>query len=157
MKKTFVLSLIFVFLFIASALAETKIKAEVDKAKLSTDEGLIYKLTITSAAGNISRPTLPEFRDFFILSQEQSSSISFVQGGAKSILVYTYILAPQNAGKLKIEPSKITIEGKAYSSEEFEIEVIPGKAKPKPKTPPIKPPAEPSEIPPESEEGQVTL
>lgn len=157
MKKTFVLSLIFVFLFIASALAETKIKAEVDKAKLSTDEGLTYKLTITSSTSNIPLPVLPKFADFFIISQAQSSSISFIQGGAKSILVYTYILAPQNAGKLKIEPSKITIEGKAYSSEEFEIEVTPGKAKPKPKTPPVKPPAEPSEIPPESEEEQVTL
>ena len=151
MRKTFVLSLFFVFLFIASALAETKIKAEVDKAKLSTDQGLIYKLTITSSMSNVPLPVLPKFADFFIISQAQSSSISFIQGGAKSILVYTYILAPQNAGKLKIESSKITIEGKPYSSEEFGIEVTQGKKKP------LAPPSKPQEDLPDSEEEQVTL
>jgi hypothetical protein len=155
MKKAVVLSLIFILLFIAAALAETTIKSEVDKAALSTDEVLTYKLTITTLAKNVPYASLPKFEGFYIISQAQSSAISFEQGVAKSNLVYTFILAPQNTGKFKIELSKITIEGKSYSSQEFEIEVTQGKTKPK--TPPVNPQAKPEENLPESEEEQITL
>lgn len=151
MRPRAILLAVLLSLFLSTALAETEIKAEVDKAKLSTDEALSYKLTVTSSANRLPVPTLPKFAGFYLISQAQSSSISFEQAGVKSSLVYTFILAPQNSGKFKIEPTKITTEGKTYSSAEFEIEVTEGKAKPK------SPPVNPQETPPESDEPQVTL
>lgn len=148
MKKLF-LAGIFIFLFTATALAETSLKAEVDKASITTDEAITYKLTIDSTDKNIPQPQLPKFAGFQVISQAQSSNISWLKNGIKTILVYNFILAPVDIGKFKIEPSSLKIKNKTYASDGFEIEVTQGKRKPKPPLP--------EEPQPESEEPQVTL
>lgn len=154
MKKIFIIH-IFFFLFLSVSFAESSIKAGVNKAKISTDDTLIYKLTITSSEKKIPRPKFPEFKDFFVLSKAQSSTISLAQGGAKTVLVYVFVLVPKNTGKLSISPSQFKEEGKAYTSEKFEIEVTPGK---RPlKTIPKEKPFQPKKGLPESKEPQVTL
>ena len=154
MKKVFII-LIFSFSFICQSFAQTQIKSEVDKTRISTDEALTYKLTVTSSEKNITQPKFPEFKDFVILWQAESSTISFAKGGAKTILEYTFLLAPKNTGKFTIEPARIEAEGKTYTSEKFEIEVTPGKLEPKPL--PEEKPSKPRNALPESEEPQVTL
>jgi hypothetical protein len=156
MKNRFVLLVIFIFLFTAIAFADTSVKAEVDKLSLTTDEGLTYKLVITSSAKKIPQPKLPKFEGFIALSNAQTSQISISSGTQKTLVVYVFILAPVEIGKLKIEPSQIEIKGKSYSSDAFDIEVKPGKVKPldnKPKTIP----SLPKESQPETEKQQLTL
>jgi len=148
MKAKINLIIILISLFSAvSALAETDIKSEVDKLKLATGQDLTYKVTVTSSEKNLPNPQIPEFKGFNILSSAQSSTMSFVKGGVKSILVYAIILAPMETGKLKIEPSQIKVKGKVYSSQGFEIEVSPGKEKSSPQ----------EEGQPETENPKVTL
>lgn len=155
MQKAIVLALILIFLFTARAFAETSIKAEVNRTKLTTDEALTYKLTIAYSARGIPEPELPKFAGFYIISQTQSSSISFFKRGSKATLVYAFILSPLDTGKFKIEPGSVTIEGKIYSSEAFEIEVTQGKTRTG--TKPVLPPSRPEKSLPESEEPQYTL
>jgi len=148
MKASTNLSIIFISLFfVANAFAETNIKAEVDKHKLSTGEELAYKIVITSEEKSLPAPQLPEFKSFNVLSSAQSSTMSFVKGGVKTILVYAIILTPLETGKLKIGPSQIKVKGKVYSSQGFEIEVSPGKENPPPQ----------EEGQPESENPKVTI
>lgn len=131
------------------ASAETAIKAEVDKLRFSTDEALTYKLVVTTTESKIPQPKLPKFENFMIVSQANSSTVSFVRGGAKTILVFAFILAPKAVGKLKIEPASVQAEGKTYATPELEIEVVQGKAKPQ--SPPKKGrPAPPKIIPPQT-------
>lgn len=154
MKKIFIIH-IFFFLFLGVSFAESSIKAEVNKAKISTDDTLIYKLTITSSEKKIPQPKFPEFKDFFVVSKAQSSTISLVGGGAKTVLVYALVLVPKNTGKFSIGPSQFKEEGKTYTSEKFEIEVTLGK---RPfKTIPKEKPSQPKNGLPESKEPQVTL
>lgn len=154
MKKIFIIH-IFFFLFLGVSFAESSIKAEVNKAKISTDDTLIYKLTITSSEKKIPQPKLPEFKDFFVVSKAQSSTISLVGGGAKTALVYALVLVPKNTGKLSIGPSQFKEEEKTYTSEKFEIEVTLGK---RPlKGIPKEKPSQPKKGLPESKEPQVTL
>ncbi|MFH1640636.1 MAG: hypothetical protein ABIA66_01595, partial [Candidatus Omnitrophota bacterium] len=70
--------LIILFILISSVniRAETNIKAEVDKSAITTDETIVYKLTITSSEKNIPQPTFPQFNEFIVLSQAQTSEIS---------------------------------------------------------------------------------
>lgn len=156
MKKITISAIILIFLsIVALAFAETSIKAEVDKKSITTDENVIYKLTITSTDKNIPQPQLPKFTGLAVISQAQSSSISLVKGGIKTILVYAFVLAPLDIGKFKIEPSLIKVKNKTCSTDTFEIEVTQGKRKPNPSQKeglplPEKPPSE-------SEEPQVTL
>ena len=154
MKKVFII-LIFSFSFICQSFAQTQIKSEVDKTKISTDEALTYKLTITSSEKKITQPKFPEFKDFVVLWQAESSTISFIKEGAKTILVYTFLLAPKNTGKFTIEPTQINLEGKTYTSEKFEIEVILGELSPK--ALPEEKPFKPKKALPESEVPQITL
>lgn len=134
------------FLLTSKVLAQTSIKAEVDKISLTTDETLTYKLTVTSSEKKIPSPDLPKFEGFIVVSKAQSSKVSFVKGNIKTVLIYTYILAPIDIGRFKIEPSSIKIKDKTYSTEVFKIQVIQGKAKPK-----VSPEEKPSEQP------QITL
>jgi len=140
-------------LFAPSALrAETQIKADVDKKSLTTDEMLTYKIVITSSERNVPAPSVPEFKGFNLLSNAQSSTISFAKGSIKTILVYAFVLAPVEAGKLKIKPASVQVKDKTYTSEEIEVEVAKGTAQPRPDQKPPKP------KPPLPEEaGQITI
>ena len=155
MKKIIVYTLFFIFSFVSIALAQTSIKAEVDKTTLTSDETLTYKITISSSEKNIPAPDLPKLENFEIVSQLQSSSMSVAGGGIETKLSYVFILAPLEAGKFKIEPSVIDIKGKTYTSESFDIEVKPGKSPPKLK----EKPSLPKNIPPQlnSEQPQINL
>lgn len=155
MRKPAVVGIVFasLFLFAVGVSAETKILAEVDKSSLNTDETLTYKLIITSSEKKLPAPKLPGFEGFNVISQAQSSTLSFLKSNIKTILVYSFILAPTDTGKLTIEPASIKIEGKTYSADTLEIEVRQGKTEPKPKQ---KPPL-PKRTQPEPEQPQITL
>lgn len=126
MHRINVIAAIAVFLFFVTAFADTPIEARVDKARITADETLTYKLTITSSDKKIPAPQLPRFAGFEVISKSQSSMLSFAKGGFRTVLVYEFILSPRDTGKFKIEASTIKIEGKTYSSNDFEIEVVQG-------------------------------
>lgn len=155
MKKTGILSLLFISLFTAAAFGETSIKAEVDKTSLTADDSFTYKLTITSSEENMPAPALSKFTGFKILSSAQSSTMSVIKNNIKTIIAYTFILAPANIGRFNIEASTIKIKKETYSTPAFVIEVKPGKTRPKAK--PKEKPLLPEEIQPETEEPQITL
>lgn len=155
MNKIIVGLIIFVFAFIALSFAQTIIKAEVDKIRLTSDEILAYKITVTSSKENLPQPQIPKFEGFNVLSTTQSSTMEFVGNNIKAVLVYAFILTPADIGKFKIEPSTIKINKQVYSTDTFEIEVTQGKIKPK--APPEEKPSLPGEPLPESEEAQITL
>lgn len=127
--RTAILVFIIMSIFVSSAFAEVSIKAEVDKKVISTDEVLTYKLTITSSENNIPVPNMPKLEGFAVISNAQSSTVSFGKGGAKSIVVYAFILKPLALGKFKIGPTTIKIKDKIYVTDSFEIEVKQGNAK----------------------------
>lgn len=155
MKKIIILTLSFIVFFSAGAFAQTAIKAEVDQTKITTDDNLTYKIVVTSSEKKLPLPQMPKFEGFQVISSAQSSTLSFFKSEIKTILVYAYILAPINTGKFKIEVSTIKIKDKTYSTDTFEIEVTPGKAKPK--VLPEKKLPLPKKPQPESEEPQFTL
>lgn len=128
-KAAGLLAVLFLLLSASNVFAEAVIKAEVDKASMTTDDYLTYKITVTSSEREAFSPQLPAFKDFNVFSQAQSSSISFDKQGIKNTSVFIYVLSPKNTGKLKIEPSQVKIKDKSYSTEAFEIEVAQGKAK----------------------------
>jgi len=155
MEKTTLLLVLFVFLFLNTSFAQTDIKAEVDKTTLTTDDTLIYKITITASDNNIPAPQVPKFEGFSVLSTAQSSTMSFVKNNIKNLLVYAFVLAPLDAGKFKIAPTTIKIKDKVYSTDSFEIEVTQGKTKPQ--LPQEEKPALPQGLLPEAKEPQTTL
>lgn len=141
--------------FIATAFAQTSIKAEVNKTSITTDETLTYKIIITSTEKNIPQPQIPKFTGFNVVSEARSSTFSYLKDGPKTILVFAFVLAPADIGKFEIEPSLIKIKDRTYSADAFEIEVTQDKAKPKAPQEPEEP--LPEESLPKSEQPQITL
>jgi len=129
MRRIIFFVFIYLFLFKGTLYAQTQIKAEVDKTSIFQDQTLTYKLTITSSERQLPQPQVPKFEDFKILSQTQSSKVLLRENKLKTILVYTYILAPKEIGKLKIPSAVIKIKNTKLSSEAFEIEVKPPQKK----------------------------
>lgn len=155
MRKILIYALLLIFSFVGEALAETTIKAEVDKTSLMLDENLTYKLSVISSEKNIALPELPKFEGFDLISRIQSSSMSLATGAIEMKLSFVFVLAPTDIGKFKIEPSSLKIDRQLYSSESFDIEVKPGKSPPKSKADSALPKNIPPEI--ESEEPQINL
>jgi hypothetical protein len=133
MKKMIMAWLIFAVLFIGgAACAQEKITAEVDKLKLATDDELTYKLNIVSDKTNTAFPKIPDFKGFRVISQAQSTTVSFQKDRPDVLMTYVYILVPSAPGKFTIGPSSVRIAGKDYSSRSFDIEVTQGKNPPNP-------------------------
>jgi hypothetical protein len=156
MKKNIIAITTLLVLFCGlKAFAETTLTAEVNKLKFTTDETVTYKLSINSTEKNIPRPQIPKFEGFAVISQAQSSTVSWAPSGLKSSLIYSYRLMPKSTGKFKIGPAKMLINGKTYASQEFEVEVTQGKIKSQPK--PEEHPSLPEDMQGDTEEPQVTL
>lgn len=158
MQKIYLI-VISLVMFSGVCFAEEPIKAEVDKTKIATDETIIYKISIISSDKKVPAPQLPDFEGFSVLSRVQSSSISFSSEGVRTSMIYTFILAPLDAGKFSIGPATVKAGNKIYSSETLEIEVTPSKSMPKKESrPPF--PAPKKGLPPgdrDREEMQTTL
>ena len=154
-SKMFAITTLLILSCCLEAFADTILTAQLDKLKITTDEAITYKLSIDSSENKIPRPQLPNFADFTVISQAQSSTVSWASGSLKTNLIFTYVLTPKSAGKLKIEPAKIKINGKYYVSQEFEVEVTQGKIAPQPK--PEEHPLLPEDIQGDIEGAQITL
>lgn len=73
----------------------------------------------------------PSFDNFYILagpSTSSSSSVEIVNGKMTQTFnySYTYILEATKEGKFTIEPAKVTVSRKEYSTQPFAIEVVKG-------------------------------
>ena len=106
--------------------AEQAIHAEVDKTELSTDGVLTYKVSITSSGNEPMVPEVPEFDDFSVLSQMQSTQLSFAGDRADKVFEYSFVLRPKKDGELTIKPAVIRVGDQEYSSDSFSINVSPG-------------------------------
>lgn len=157
MKVRLVFVAILASLFLSTnVFADTSIKAEVDRYSLTLGQALTYTLSLSSSEKKVPVPEMPDFSGFDVLSSAQSTNISFVKGSVVTNMVYTFALLPVNMGKFKIAPCKIAIEGKAYATTEFEIEVTqPNPTAPEPS---FQEPGLPKkETPPKYEGEQLTL
>lgn len=154
-SKIFLFILLSVSLFMAPVYAETTIRAQVNKTRITTDEPLIYKVVVSSDEKMLPALELPKFEGFAQVSKSQSSSISLTAGKITTKLSYDFILASLKPGKITIGPSQIKIKDQFFKSESFDIEVTQGKNKPK--IPPQNKLQSPQNIPFDSEESKVTL
>ncbi len=83
--------------------AQAAVKAEVDRFNLSENETL--NLTVTVTGDDRGEPDIaPLERDFDILSQNHSSSFSWVNGKSSSKSIWSYVLQPKRSGTLRIPP-----------------------------------------------------
>ncbi len=126
MRKV-LLSIVLVLVFSVAAGAETTIKAEVDRKSMTTDEELIYKITVVSDQKDPPEVQLPRLEGFDVISSAESSTVSFADKGMKTHFLYVLVLVPRTAGSVKIPSARLKTRAGSTTTESFEIEVRPGK------------------------------
>jgi hypothetical protein len=102
--------------------AAPTIEAKVNKDKVKTGEIFVYSLKIEGSFKN-PKLSLPDFKDFQIVTQNQVQNYITEAGRVKTILSLEYRLAIPKPGKFKINAATINDSGRIFKSKIQEIEV----------------------------------
>lgn len=115
------------FLF-TEALAQdsVSVNATVSETTIYTGERVSFSVEISGSFNNVSRPELPQFNGFRLLSNNPSTSrsYSFVNGKSSTKYTYSYYLVAQKKGDYQIPPAAITIDGEEYKTDPISVKVI---------------------------------
>jgi len=97
--------------------------ASVNKKIVGLDESFTLTYKLNTSGEKFKPPVLSD--NFKIYSgPNQSTSMSYVNGKISSSISYQYMMVPINVGTYVIEPASIQVDGKRYSSNPIEIEVV---------------------------------
>ena len=121
-----VVSLLFPFLGLGTALAQSPIVAEVDRAALSTDETLTLTVTLYTSILDSPTPSLPDLQGFQVVGSSTSTQIGIINGDIQTQAVYAYRLQPYQTGDLTIGPISVTLGGQTYSTQPMTVHVTQG-------------------------------
>lgn len=115
--------------FIASptyAQNPVSVSASISETSVFTGERISFSVEISGSFNNVSRPELPEFKGFRLLSSNPSTSrsYSFVNGESSTTYTYSYYLIAQEQGSYQIPPATITIDGDSYETDPIGVQVI---------------------------------
>ncbi len=102
--------------------------ASVDKNPVSTDDSFTYKVTLENGRGNVQLPQLNDFRVVF--GPSKSSSYRIINNKQTSSLSVSYTLRPVKTGKFTIGSAKVQVDGRTYTTDEIEVEVVKGSSAP---------------------------
>lgn len=111
----------------AHAQSEVGVSATVSESTAYTGERLQLTIEISGDFNNVSRPDLPDFTGFELLSSTPSTERQFqiINGRMSSSFSYNYDLsAGNNAGNYQIPPITVNIDGQNYETEPISVEII---------------------------------
>ena len=128
-------------LLVASAVLaaeEVQVSARADADEVALDGTLNLQITATvSSKGDQAELTLPDLKDFDVVSRSQSEQVAFTfLNGAPTFrrtTVTTVKLAPRREGQLAIEPARVTYKGRTYTTQPISIRALPPGQTPAPK------------------------
>ncbi|HLP60708.1 MAG TPA: BatD family protein [Candidatus Deferrimicrobium sp.] len=133
MKKKFYFTLLAILaaLIISGTLAaqDVEINAEISADKIGADDTLVYTVTL-KGINNPTPPDLAGFNDFKIAQTSQSTQFQFINGVSSYSTNFIYYLMPTKTGSLTLPPVSYEFQGKAYKTQTFRVEVVPGSVAP---------------------------
>lgn len=122
----FFLPLLAIFSGSAFAQSSVSVEATVSETTIYTGERVSLSIEVSGSFNNISRPELPEFEGFRLLSNTPSTSrsYSYVNGESTTSYTYSYYLIAQNKGSYQIPPINISIDGETRQTDPISVKVV---------------------------------
>ncbi|WP_138430828.1 BatD family protein [Fodinibius saliphilus] len=110
----------------AFAQSDVSVDASVSETTIYTGERVSYSVEISGSFNNVSRPKLPEFEGFRLLSNNPSTSrsYSFVNGKSSTTYTYNYYLIAQQKGEHQIPSATITIDSEEYKTDPINVKIV---------------------------------
>lgn len=102
------------------------VQATVSETKVFTGERISLTIEVTGDFNNVSRPELPDFPGFRLLSNTPSTSrsFSFVNGESSTSYSYTYSLLARGTGQFTLPPISVVIDGTEYRTDPIDVTLI---------------------------------
>lgn len=114
------ISIIVVFISLATFGQEAELTASVSKNKLGVNQRLRVIFTINKQGGDNFKS--PDFKDFKVVGgPSQSVSQSWINGKTSFEQSYTYIIQPKRKGEFNLPQASIEIGGKTVTSKPIKI------------------------------------
>lgn len=106
--------------------ADINVVATVSETTIYTGERVSLSVEVSGNFNNVSRPELPEFEGFRLLSNNPSTSrsYSFVNGKTSSSYSYSYYLIAQDQGSYTIPAISISIDGETFTTKPIDVEIV---------------------------------
>ncbi len=130
---------------------DISISANVDRTEIELGGSFELSISLSGPVRSIPKPTLPDLSDFDVYSSGTSSNISIIPGAISYQTEHSYTLVPRRVGTFIIQPAKVRIKGKEYSTQPIQVKVVPPSQKKQ-----AVPPRSGSRIPSSRQPGQAS-
>ncbi len=106
--------------------SSVSVEATLSETTVYTGERISLSVEVSGDFNNVSRPDLPDFENFRLLSNTPSTSrsYSYVNGQSSTSYTYSYYLIAQEKGTHQIPAINITIDGETYSTNPVSVEIV---------------------------------
>lgn len=110
----------------AAGQSSVSVEATLSQTTIYTGERISLSVKVSGDFSNVSRPDLPTFENFRLLSNTPSTSrsYSYINGESSVSYTYSYYLIAQEKGTSQIPAINITIDGETYSTNPITVEII---------------------------------
>ena len=120
--------LVFVLLVspVSWAQSNVSVEASLSQTTVYTGERVSLSISISGSFNNVSRPELPRFENFRLLSNNPSTSRSYryVNGQSTVSYTYSYYLIAQKQGEFQLPRASVSIDGETYTTNPIPVSVI---------------------------------
>ncbi len=108
------------------AQSNVSVEASLSQTTVYTGERVSLSIEISGSFNNVSRPELPQFENFRLLSNNPSTSrsYSYINGQSTVSYTYSYYLIAQKKGDSQLPAVSISIDGKTYTTDPIQVNVI---------------------------------
>ncbi len=104
--------------------AQVQVRAYTDKQQVCRGRELSLIIEISGKVRSYSAPDVNSIANARIYGQGSSQRISFINGVVNNQITFSYILLPLKIGKLRIPSFKVKVNGRYYSTDPIDIDVI---------------------------------
>ena len=115
MRFSIFVTIIFMLCTVAAA-EEIRFVAEVSTTQLSVGEQVELELRVSGSVESLPAPSAPVIRGCRVFSAGTSQQFSFANGKVSSSVTHTYLVVPQQTGKIIVPPQKLSFKGENYTT-----------------------------------------
>ena len=129
-KAFYTVGFFLVFVLLGSpfswAQSNVSVEASLSQTTVYTGERVSLSISISGNFNNVSRPELPQFENFRLLSDNPSTSRSYryVNGQSTVSYTYSYYLIAQKQGEYQLPSVSVSIDGETYTTDTIPVNVI---------------------------------
>lgn len=106
--------------------AQSRLRAEVDRTQMSTDDILTLSLILESESASLNAPPLPSMDGFDLVGTSSQTQMSIANGKVSNEARWIYQLRPTQLGQITIPPMRVQVGQERLETDAIVIEVSPG-------------------------------